>query len=186
MKYDLKWVIQKYEKGINLKYIFFWGHKASCDSDDAGKYMLSQWYDAPFTVKKRIFPTAEHWMMSEKAMLFKDYEMYDAIIASKTPGAVKALGREVKGFDQKIWEQHRFNIVKTGNKHKFSQNPNLLSYLLATKDRILVEASPFDNIWGIGLRDTFRQIENPTTWVGLNLLGFALMEVRDLLGKKKI
>ncbi len=186
MKYDINWVIKKYEKEKKLKYIFFWGHKPSCDSDDQGKFMLSQWFEAPFTVKKRTYPTAEHWMMSEKALLFKDYDTHDAIHATKSPSVAKALGRQVKGFDMKIWELHRFNIVKTGNKHKFSQNPDLLNYLLASKDRILVEASPFDTIWGIGLRATYGDIENPNSWLGLNLLGFALMEVRDLLGKKLV
>lgn len=184
MKYSMKWIISQYEKGKKLKYIFFWGHKPTCDADDLGKFSLSQWYDSPFTVKKQVYPTAEHWMMAEKALLFKDYEMHQAILTAKSPGEVKELGRRVKGFDIKIWESKRFDIVKTGNKHKFSQNPDLLSYLLATKDRVLVEASPFDTIWGIGLRATYKHIENPTTWLGLNLLGFALMEVRDFLLKR--
>ena len=93
----------------------------------------------------------------------------------------KKLGRQVRNFDQLLWEEKRYEIVKIGNYHKFSQDEHLATFLKQTGDRILVEASPYDNIWGIGLSADAQGIENPHNWKGLNLLGFALMEVRKML-----
>ncbi len=129
------------------------------------------------------FPTAEHWMIAQKAKLFNDVAMFDKIIHAKSPAQVKQFGRQVQGFDQKIWEDNRFEIVVQGNYHKFTQNKALKEFLLNTKNRVLVEASPVDKIWGIGLTGDDTKAENPKLWMGLNLLGFALMEVRDILKK---
>jgi ribA/ribD-fused uncharacterized protein len=92
------------------------------------------------------------------------------------------LGRSVVGFDEQLWQQHRYEIVLTGNIAKFAQNKELCTFLLNSKNRILVEASPVDSIWGIGLAADDPLAMNPAMWHGLNLLGFALMEVRSLLG----
>ncbi|MEO0340141.1 MAG: NADAR family protein, partial [Bacteroidota bacterium] len=89
----------------------------------------------------------------------------------------------VRGFKPEVWDENKVEIVVEGNFHKFSQAPELKEFLLNTKDRILVEASPYDKIWGIGLNAQAEGIENPDTWKGQNLLGFALMEVRDQLLK---
>lgn len=85
------------------------------------------------------------------------------------------------GFDEAIWLEKRYELVKAGNIHKFGQHAKLKDFLLSTADRVLVEASPTDAIWGIGLPSHASEVENPYHWRGLNLLGFALMETRDYL-----
>lgn len=127
------------------------------------------------------YPTAEHYMMAQKAKLFDDMDIFNQIIQSKHPKQAKDLGRQVKNFDENIWNEKRFEIVVQGNIAKFSQNPALKAYLLGTGDRVLVEASPVDKIWGIGLAKDNDKIHSPLNWQGLNLLGFALMQVRDEL-----
>ena len=91
------------------------------------------------------------------------------------------MGREVRGFDDARWCEARFEIVVQGNLAKFSQHPALGDYLLSTRDQVLVEASPVDRIWGIGLAADDTKASRPEQWRGLNLLGYALMEVRDRL-----
>ncbi len=164
------------------KYVFFWGDTPRRDGQvDAS--CLSQWFHAPFTVDGVRYPTAEHWMMAGKARLFGDRETEQSIIAAPHPQQAKALGRQVNGFDTEIWQEHRFDLVVDGNIHKFEQNDTLRDYLLGTGERVLVEASPVDRIWGIGLAATDDRAEHPAQWRGLNLLGFALMEVRSRLSQ---
>ncbi|STZ03446.1 Swarming motility protein ybiA [Moraxella equi] len=127
------------------------------------------------------YPTAEHYMMAQKAKLFGDMAIFNEIIHAKHPKQAKDLGRQVKNFDEKIWNKHRFDIVVQGNIAKFSQHSKLKAYLLGTGDSILVEASPIDGIWGVGLARDDDKIHHPLNWQGLNLLGFALMQVRDTL-----
>jgi ribA/ribD-fused uncharacterized protein len=166
--------------GARPKYLFFWGHTAR-SSGDLGKECFSQWFPAPFQADGRSFATAEHYMMFRKSLLFGDAETAERIVAARGPGAAKALGRAVRGFDEAKWCEHRSNIVVDGNLGKFGQNLQLRTYLLNTKDRVLVEASPVDRIWGVGLAAEDECIENPDRWRGLNLLGFALMRVRERL-----
>lgn len=163
-----------------VKYLFFWGHQPSRDNV-VDKSCLSQWYEAPFELDGIQYNTAEHYMMAEKARLFNDNDVLGQIIAAKHPGEAKKLGRLVAGFKQEAWEQHRFEIVVRGNIGKFGQNSNLKEFLINTGERILVEASPRDRIWGIGLGQNNPEAENPYRWRGLNLLGFALMKARDSL-----
>jgi ribA/ribD-fused uncharacterized protein len=120
-------------------------------------------------------------MMLRKAQLFGDEQTADRILAAPTPRAAKELGRSVRNFDEAQWTEHRVSIVFDGNLAKFSQNPALASFLLGTKDRVLVEASPVDRVWGVGLSEDDRNIKDPERWRGLNLLGFALMRVRERL-----
>ncbi len=120
-------------------------------------------------------------MMAQKALLFGDKEIYDKIIVAKSPAEAKTLGRQVQHFDEATWNAKRLGIVVEGSLQKFSQHPDLQEFLLNTKERVLVEASPVDKIWGIGLAADSEKTENPKRWNGLNLLGFALMEVRDML-----
>lgn len=143
--------------------------------------MLSQWWEAPFAVAGHTYRTAEHWMMVEKARFFGDDASVPAILAAESPGAAKALGRKVAGFDQDEWERVRFAIVRTGNVEKFRQHPDLAAWLLTTGDSVLVEASPRDAIWGIGLRASNPAAQRVATWRGQNLLGFALTDVRERL-----
>jgi ribA/ribD-fused uncharacterized protein len=120
-------------------------------------------------------------MMAEKAKLFNDQGTYEKIINASNPGEAKSLGREVKGFDDSVWVRNRFEIVVQGNRLKFEQNSELKAFLISTGDRVLVEASPIDKIWGVGLAADDQKIDNPNLWRGLNLLGFVLMEVRYAL-----
>ncbi|EKT63047.1 NADAR family protein [Providencia burhodogranariea] len=179
---DIQNLCKQYRTGKKFKYLFFWGHQSK--QNQITKSCFSQWYPAPFIVDGNRFASAEHFMMAEKARLFSDQDIFTKIINAPNPGAAKAFGREVRGFKQDIWEAHRFDIVVSANLAKFSQNAELQQFLLNTKERVLVEASPVDKIWGIGLAEDAENIENPLTWKGLNLLGFALMEVRAQLAIK--
>ncbi len=181
MKYNNKKIIDQLESGENLKFLFFWGN---VKTDFISKSCFSQWYESSFVIDGIEYQTAEHYMMAEKALLFNDKEIYDQIIESSKPGKVKELGRQVKNFDQKTWEENRFEIVVRGNFHKFNQNPELATFLINTKNRVLVEASPLDDIWGIGLAQADENSQNPNLWKGQNLLGYALMVTRDLLNEK--
>ncbi|KPA88254.1 MULTISPECIES: NADAR family protein [Pseudomonas] len=167
----------RFNAGETLKYVFFWGHQRSKDTLTASCF--SQWYNAEFTVDGQRYLTAEHFMMAEKAALFDDQDIRTQVLHAPTPGAAKALGRKVRGFDDQKWLQHRYGIVVKANQAKFSQNPALGDFLRGTGSRILVEASPVDSIWGIGLAQDDARVNDPNTWQGLNLLGFALMQVRD-------
>lgn len=167
-------------EGGTAKYLFFWGHTKPKDGS-IDKSCFSQWYEAGFEINGIEYPTAEHYMMAEKARLFGDDEMLEQILSSVHPRKAKQLGREVKNYDEKRWREHRFEIVTTGNVAKFSQNEKLKTFLLNTGNRVLVEASPRDRIWGIGMGKSNPDVQNPAKWRGLNLLGFALMEARYLL-----
>ncbi|GAA1615056.1 NADAR family protein [Kribbella sancticallisti] len=163
--------------GKRYKYVFFWGDTPARDGE-VDKSCLSQWFVAPSTVDGVRYATAEHWMMAGKARLFGDDQAAAKVIAAGHPSEAKAIGRTVSGFDTDKWQQHRFELVVEGNVHKFGQNQPLLDYLLGTGDRVLVEASPVDRIWGIGLAAGDERAEHPAEWRGLNLLGFALMQAR--------
>ncbi|WP_317041735.1 NADAR family protein [Tenacibaculum agarivorans] len=127
------------------------------------------------------YKTAEHYMMAEKARLFKDEEILAQILEVEPPHEAKKLGRKVQNFNPKIWDEHKFQVVVKGNLAKFSQDEKLKSFLLKTNNRIIVEASPRDRIWGIGMGQSNEKALNPNLWRGHNLLGYALMEVRDQL-----
>ncbi len=180
MTYNLDWLIDNFESGKRTKYLFFWGHQKS-QSGELTSSCFSQWWESPFIVDKIKFNTAEHWMMAQKALLFDDKENYNKIIIAKSPAEAKALGRQVRNFDEQTWNNKRFDIVVRGNLEKFTQQKDLKEFLLNTKERVLVEASPVDRIWGMGLTADSEKAENPKQWNGLNLLGFALMEARDII-----
>jgi ribA/ribD-fused uncharacterized protein len=173
-------VIQACQLGVSLDFLFFWGHRpgrgitASC---------FSQWYPAPFQQGGHQYATAEHYMMAEKARLFDDHQRLDEILACSDPDRAKALGRKVRGFDPTRWQAAAYDIVVAGNLAKFSQNPLLKQFLLSTHSKVLVEVSPVDAIWGIGLHRDDPRVSQPEQWQGSNLLGFALMEVRQRLGQ---
>ena len=120
-------------------------------------------------------------MMAKKAALFCDAEHRAEILSVRDPKRIKALGREVRGFEEAVWQRFRYAIVLNGSWLKFSQNRELRDFLLSTGDKILVEASPYDRVWGIGLTEHEEAAENPLKWKGENLLGFALTEVREEL-----
>jgi ribA/ribD-fused uncharacterized protein len=162
------------------KFVFFWGHQPSADGAIT-KTCFSQWWIAPFSVDKVEYRTAEHFMMASKARLFGDTATLERILAAPHPKQAKDLGRSVADFDEAIWLAHRFDFVVAVNQAKFSQHSNLANFLLGTGQRILVEASPADRIWGIGLAADSPAATRPDQWRGLNLLGFALMQVRHSL-----
>ena len=167
-------------RGDRPDFLFFWGHRPQRDGG-IGPGCLSQWWPAPFRVGGVTYPTAEHFMMAGKARLFGDEGMASRIIEASSPGDAKALGRAVRGYDEKLWVASRYAIVVEGNIAKFGQHPDLLAYLAATAGRVLVEASPADRVWGIGLAAGDSRAGWPSQWEGLNLLGFALMDVRERL-----
>lgn len=180
---DLKQLQRQVSAGKRPHFVFFWGHTPA-RSGALGRECFSQWYPAPFEVDGRRYPTAEHYMMAEKAALFGDDEHREQILAAGSPSAAKALGRQVRGFRDETWVEARSAIVVRANLAKFSQNAELGTFLAGTKKRVLVEASPKDRIWGIGLAASDPRAENPLQWRGLNLLGFALMDVREQLADR--
>ncbi|MCD6258510.1 MAG: NADAR family protein [Helicobacteraceae bacterium] len=174
-------LINYIEQGNQVEYLFFWKHQT--ESKEISRTCLSQWYRAEFSIENQLYLSAEHFMMASKARLFGDFHKEKEILKMVNPYDVQSLGQEVTGFDEKTWEKHRFDIVIKGNLEKFKQNEKLKKYLLETKEKILVEASPHDKIWGVGLQEEDSTIYNPYRWKGLNLLGFALMKVRSIIFK---
>ncbi|MFV0547577.1 MAG: NADAR family protein [Limnobaculum xujianqingii] len=178
--YSLQALQSAVKSGTQFKYLYFWGHQPSANGVITAS-CFSQWWLSPFVVDGVTYATAEHWMMASKAQLFGDKQIIPQILSARTPAQAKSLGRQVKSFDQQLWQSRCFELVCAGNQHKFSQHPNLREFLLNTKRRVLVEASPVDKIWGIGLAQDDPRAANPLLWDGQNLLGFALMEVRERL-----
>jgi len=170
--------------GNKVKYLHFWGNQPDKDNRMT-KSCFSQWYESNFEVDGIAYKTAEHFMMAKKAGLFSDTKSMEKIISADHPGEAKKLGREVIGFNEKIWLEKRFELVVEGNAAKFLQNNEMKRFLMGTGDRILVEASPVDKIWGVGLAESDNKINDPNKWKGLNLLGFALMEVRGTIIKNE-
>lgn len=183
MKYSREMMIERYNRGEELEFICFWGHTA--EPGEIKKSCLSQWYPCEFEADHCIYHTSEQYMMAQKALLFSDTKTYDKIMAADNPKDYKALGRRVQNFDLLIWDKHKYQIVLTGNIAKFSQNKELEAFLIGTGNKILVEASPYDAIWGVQMRIEDPLIQNPNNWAGENLLGFALMETRSILSKRK-
>lgn len=173
-------LVREIEKGSMLKFLFFWGHTPKVPGR-LDQSCLSNWYPAEFSVDEDTYPTTEHYMMAEKARLFGDTKVRQEILDAKSPGEAKALGRKVSNFDEETWIEHRFGIVVFANFQKFKQNSEMGELLLRTGNKVLVEASPRDRIWGIGMGKNHVSVEDPKQWRGLNLLGFALMEVRHRL-----
>lgn len=176
---SLEELIMNIDQGKVFNYLYFWGHQKS--KSGISKSCMSQWYEAPFTHNNTPYPTAEHYMMAEKARLFNDTETEKEILSTTNPRIAKQLGRKIKNFNENKWLENRRRIVIEANQHKFLQNPELRSFLISTHEQILVEASPNDSIWGIGLSVDQEEIKNPHKWCGQNLLGFSLMQVRELI-----
>jgi ribA/ribD-fused uncharacterized protein len=177
---DVQALRSAHRAGTPLSYRLFWGHKPRQDRalSDA---CFSQWWSCRFTVDGQAYASAEQFMMAGKARLFGDDATREQILATHDPGRAKALGRQVRGFVEAAWQAARFDLVTRGNVAKFGQEEGLRRYLLATRNQILVEASPVDRIWGIGLAADHEHAEQPARWRGLNLLGFALVRARAIL-----
>ncbi len=149
------------------KFTFFWnGH-------------FSQWYPCNFTVNGRTYNCAEQYMMANKAMMFDDLVSLKNIMDTSDPKEQKKIGRSVRGFNLQIWNAVARDVVYRGNSAKFSQNPHLYQKLMDTEGTTLVEASPFDQVWGIGLSDDDPRAQDRSQWLGLNWLGETLTELRN-------
>ena len=140
---------------------------------------FSQWYPSFFIIDDIMYNTAEQYMMAEKARLFKDKKALKAILETNSPSEQKTLGRMIKNFDKDAWESIARGVVFRGNYAKFTQDKILSYFLLSTGDKIIVEASPFDRIWGIGLSEHDKDCLDTDKWKGTNWLGEAIMKVRD-------
>ena len=180
MKYSNKEIIEKFNREEQLDFLFFWGHRPNKDGS-VGKGCFSQWWPSEFKIDGILYKTAEHFMMAEKARLFQDDKILLEILEVEDPHDAKKLGRKVQNFDPEVWDKHKFEIVVKGNYEKFVQNEELKNFLLSTENKIIVEASPRDRIWGIGMGQSNENASNPNLWRGHNLLGYVLMEVRDIL-----
>jgi len=146
---------------------------------------FSNWYSCNFTDEERtVYNCSEQYMMAEKARLFGDETTREEILMTTHPRDQQYLGRKVKNFDSTKWEENCKEIVYKGCYLKFTQNPKILSILESTKGTLLVEASPYDRIWGIGLGENDSRIHNPKNWRGTNWLGIVLTKLRDDIFKK--
>lgn len=170
----------KVSQKTRVKYLFFWGHTQKSQGT-IDKSCFSQWYPATFLEGDATYLTAEHYMMAKKAELFGDLSIRDEILKVSHPKQAKELGRKVRSFDGAVWDENKTQIVQQANLLKFSQHAELREFLLGTGDRVIVEASPYDRVWGIGMAQDHPHAEQPERWRGENLLGFALMAVREQL-----
>jgi ribA/ribD-fused uncharacterized protein len=151
------------------KFHLFWGGE------------FSQWYPSKFEIDGKKYNCAEQWMMEQKALFFGDGKMAKRIMEEKSPNIQKAFGKKVTPFDGEKWMEVCYDIVLKGNIAKFSQNPKLLKVLLDTGDIEIVEASPYDRIWGIGLSENDARAQDKGQWRGMNLLGKVVMDARTAL-----
>lgn len=178
-------------RNAEREFIFFWGHKHT-GKEAVSNAVFSQWWMEASGTKGAVtqfsedvdtYVCAEQYMMAAKAMTFEDDDTRRKILEATNPAIIKRLGREVKRFDPHVWSTVAFSVVAQGNYLKFLSNPAWKEYLLATGDAVIVEASPYDTIWGIGqsvdaARKAKVDLKDVSQWKGDNLLGFALMEVR--------
>ncbi len=137
------------------------------------------WFESPFKVGGVSYTCSEMYMMHQKALLMGDHDIAEAILAEDNPARQKKLGQRVKPWDEEKWLANRCRIMYEGCMAKFQQNKELGALLLATGDKVLVEASPLDKIWGVGLKASDPNARRPAAWQGLNLLGGVLMKVRS-------
>ncbi|CAD7704672.1 unnamed protein product [Ostreobium quekettii] len=164
--------------------VYFWSSVPKNYPEDCPYYVFSQWYPAHFMDPEdgQAYSSAEQYMMAGKAKLFGDSEALEKIVETTQPRAVKALGRSVRGFDEATWDQNKYDIVVRGTRLKFSQNEELMNILLSTGDLAIAEAAPNDRVWGIGLGpEKALATTSRSEWRGSNLLGKALVQVRDEL-----
>jgi ribA/ribD-fused uncharacterized protein len=156
------------------RFVFFWGG------------FLSNWHPSQFELDGTSYNCVEQWMMCEKARLFGDDDTLKLILNSDDPAKQKKLGRKVSGFDPNVWAFAARNRVYWGLVEKFRQNSDLLEELLETHGKFIVEASPYDTIWGIGLAADHPDVTDPEKWKGKNWLGHLLMKVRKSLNYDKV
>ena len=149
------------------EYYFFWKHR------------LSQWHMVNFQLNGITYCCCEQAMMHQKALLFKDYDSTVRIMAVWNPAEHQRLGRHIKNFDQKIWDANKERIVYEVSKARYTQSAACRELLLSTGDALLVESSPYDCVWGIGLGKDDPKALDEKQWRGQNLLGKILTQVRE-------
>lgn len=154
-----------------IKFTFFW------QSDSP----FSNWYPQSFVHNGHQYNCSEQYMMYKKAMLFKDIDVAEMIMQQTEPRKQKFLGRQVRNFDQAVWMAECKEIMVPGLVSKFTQDTYSLQCMLDSVGTILVEASPYDKIWGIGMTKDDPRATDPAQWDGLNLLGDHLMAARDII-----
>ena len=179
--HDSEWApkhIDMHRPGRKQPMVFFW-------KDDEENGCFSNWFRRKFVIDDFEYLFVEQYMMAQKAKLFHDSEHYTAILRATQPWECKELGRQVKPFDSQAWSAVKYDVVKTANRAKYEQNPDLMAKLIETGDAILAEASPKDTIWGIGLDAAAAAETSPSEWPGQNLLGKILMELRAEFAAKK-
>lgn len=178
--YDLKSLKDAISAGKRFQFAFFW-------EVSKPNGVCSQWSHHSFTIDGHTYSCAEQYMMAEKARVFNDTDALDQILKTKDPRTMKKLGRLVRNFNPEQWNSVKSDIVFNGNLHKFSQNKQLHDFILSLpKETVFVEASPHDNIWGIGLRANGADAQDPFKWKGVNLLGFAITKARDHLLRNNV
>ncbi len=181
-KYTRRWLEQEFAAGRKRGFCTFWQvDPAKNKNGVVTSDCLSQWWMADFEAADNTYRCAEQYMMASKARLFGDRAAAEKIMGTSDPAEQKKLGKGVHDFDPVTWDKFNRSVIVNGNWLKFSQNRPLADFLLSTGDSVLAEASPYDKIWGIGLDASDSRARNPQKWQGQNLLGFALMEVRDEL-----
>jgi ribA/ribD-fused uncharacterized protein len=164
---------------VTDKHVLFWGE------------WPSNWYRAEFNAEVLIdgkketkhFYNSEQYFMYMKAIIFGDYEIAEKILATKDPKKAKELGRIVRNYDDKVWNDMRYKVMVDANKAKYSQNEDLKKLITSDefKGKGFVEASPVDKVWGIGLGEKDPLADDEKNWKGQNLLGKSLDEVREWL-----
>jgi len=155
---------------MNKRHTFFYGG------------IFSQWHLCNINIDGLTYSCAEQYMMHQKAMMFQDLKTAKEIMATQNPKIQKELGRKVENFNLTRWNKYARDIVYKGNFWKFVQNPSLLAKLMETKHTWLVEASPHDKVWGIGIGMKDDLKEDPNNWQGANWLGQVLTKVRENIG----
>jgi len=176
-QYSKEKIINEQQLRSKSDFAFFW-HNGNDIFD-----CFSQWRTSNFQVSINRYSCCEQYMMAEKARIFDDEQVRKKIMETTDPMDMKILGRQVKKFRDKKWDKVKYSVVLNANYYKFTQNKEMREILLDTGNKIIVEASPTDMIWGIGFVKEKPEATNPKLWRGENLLGFALMEVRDEIKK---
>ena len=159
-------------------FIYFWK-----PSENNG--FLGNWYYSPFVKNEIRFIHNEQYFMWKKLQIFDptNKSLEKTILETTNPAIIKNLGRLVKNFNLIEWDAKKYEIMKSGLIEKFSQNTELQKLLLNTNNAILAEASPYDTIWGIGISEKDVKCKK---WRGENLLGKALMEVRNIIRSTQV
>lgn len=150
-------------------FVFFWGNASP----------FSNWHKSEFVHDGITYNCSEQFMMQKKALLFGDLNVAEQVMQTPNPSKQKGLGRTIRGFDKDIWLQNCIGIMVPGLVSKFTQVPHCTEAMRITGKKIIVEASPVDPIWGIGLSESDPRAWDKGTWLGKNLLGVCLMKTRD-------